>query len=169
MSDIEQEPPLPQSELTAEQLLTWLLELIKNSVSVAEFTFARVGQTLGVPLTTYAPGKWGYRARLTPDWSYAINALEDLPDGARFRFSFFDNEGGNSGAMSQICQLDFDDFTGMLRSAGFAKAATYGEHGELVYDAYTRDRLGIEVSPRGEAEGSSDKVLHQCVQSIMVR
>lgn len=169
MPDIEGEPPLPQSELTAEQLLTRLLELIKNATSVADITLAQVQQALGARLQTYGPSSWGGRARLTPTWSYAINALEDLPDGARLRLSFFDNEGGTSGDMSQICQLDFDTFTGALQNAGFTKTSIYGEHGESTFDSYTRGQLRVEVTSRGEAGGSSERVLHQCVQSIMVR
>lgn len=169
MPDTGQDPPLPQSEITAEQLLTRLLELIKSSRSITDFTLAKLQQALGAQLETYGPSSWGGRARLTPNWGYAINALEDLPDGARLRFSFFDNEGGTSGNMSQICQLDFDTFTGALQSAGFAKTSIYGEHGESTFESYTRGQLRVEVTSRGEAGGSSEKVLHQCIQSIMVR
>lgn len=161
MSGVE---PLHQSEVTASELLTRLLELIMNCTSVADLTVDRVGPALGIPLATHAPGKWGGRARLTPDWSYAITALGD-----RIRLGFFDNQGGTAGAMGSICQPDFDDFTGALRNAGFAKAAFYGEHGELVYDSYTREQLRVDVTPRGESGAASDTILHECVQAVTVR
>ncbi|QGN34195.1 hypothetical protein [Microlunatus sp. Gsoil 973] len=169
MPDPEPEQPLPQSELTAVQLLTRLLELIKNSDSVADFSFDQVQRALDVPIERYGPNKWGTQARLTRNWNYAIHALEDFPDGARVMVSFFEDESTTFGDMTEICQLDFDDFTGDLRSAGFMKQSFYGDHGIPLYDAYTRNHLRVEVSSRGEASRSSDKVLHQCIQAVLVR
>lgn len=168
MSDDENEPPLPWSEITAEQLLTRLLELIKDSTSAADFTFERVGRSLGVPLHRTPPDLWGGAARLTSDWRYAILGLEDSPSGQGIRLSFVDNDDSAAADMGPICQVDFDDFTGELRSAGFAKRSIYGEHGELVYDSYERDQLYVEVAPVGESGSSTAKKLHLCVESVRV-
>ncbi|MBO0810521.1 MAG: hypothetical protein J2P23_00585 [Microlunatus sp.] len=168
MSDDDNEPPLPWSEITAEQLLTRLLELIKGSTSAADLTFERVRESLGVPLRRTPPDLWGASAQLTPDWTYAIIGQEDSPSGQGMRLTFFDSDDRPSADMGSICQLDFDDFTGALRSAGFEKTSIYGSRGELVYDDYKRDQLRVEVSPRGESGSSTAKKLHLCVRSVMV-
>lgn len=169
MPDPEPEQPLRQSGLTAEELLTRLLELIKSSNSVADFGFDHVQRGLGVPLERYGPNQWGTRERLTPNWDFAIDAIEDLPGGARVRLSFFNPEGDTTGDISEICQLDFDHFTGALHTAGFTKESFYADHSAPLYDAFTRNDLCVEVASRGESSESTAKVLHQCVLAVLVR
>jgi|GEM_PF-5795093 len=169
MPDREPEQPFQQSVLTAEQLLTRLLEMIKSSYSVADFGFDNVQQGLGVPLERYGPNQWGTRAQLTPTWNYALHAIEDFPDGARVRLAFFNHNDDTSGDMAEICQLDFDYFTGALLTTGFTKQSFYADHEAPLCDAYTRDDLRVEVTSRGESNESTAKVLHQCIKAVMVR
>jgi hypothetical protein len=165
MSDDEQEPSLPWSEITAEQLLTRLLELIKDSASAADFTLTQVGESLGVPLQTYAPGRWGARARLTPDWSYALLATEQFALGPRVLLDFFDQQHATPSPMTEICQIDASSFITELSHAGFSNTVKYGEHDRLLGNYLTRGDLNVELSIRGESDTEVD---HRCIQSVLV-
>lgn len=168
MPDIEQEPPLPQSEITAEQLLTRLLELIKSSTSIGDFTFAKVQQALGMPLETYERGKWGLRAQLTADWSYSLTAFEKFTLGPRILLDFVDHSEAPT-PMTDICQVDANSFIAELSQAGFSNMVRYGEHGRLLGNDLARGDLIIEIATVGEAGEPTEKVLHRCIKSIMVR
>lgn len=168
MPDVDQDPPLPQSEITAEQLLTRLLELIKSSTSVTDLTFDRVQQALGVPLETYGPGKWGLRSQLTPEWSYSLTAFEKFTLGPRILLDFV-NHAQPRAPMTDICQVDVRTFTAELSRTGFSNLVRYGEHGRLLGHDLARGDLTVEMVTEGETGQSSEKAVHSCIKSIMVR
>lgn len=167
MSAVEAEPPLPQSEATAEQLLSRLLELIKHSTSIADFTAATVGSALGVRLHTFAPGRAGYRARLTPEWSVTLSTHQKYALGPRVLLDFVCEATGRV-PMTGICQVDVKMFTGELSRAGFSNTVHYGEHGWRMGNLLERDGLTVELSACSEADQPQDKFEHRCIRSILV-
>lgn len=167
MSAVEAEPTLPQSEATAEQLLNRLLELIKHSTSIADFTAATVGSALGVRLYTFAPGRAGYRARLTREWSVTITTHQKYALGPRMLLEFVRESPGRV-PMTGICQVDVRKFTSELSPVGFSNTVHYGEHGWRMGNLLERDGLTVELSACSEADQPQDKFEHHCIRSVLV-
>ena len=167
MSAVEAEPPLPQSDVTAEQLLNRLLELIKHSTSIADFTAATVGSALGVRLHTFAPGRAGYRARLTPEWSCTLTTHQKYGLGPRMLLDFISEPPGRV-PMTGICQIDVRSFTGELSQAGFSNTVHYGEHGWRMGNLLEHGGLTVELSACSEADQPQDKFEHHCIRSVLV-
>lgn len=167
MSALETEQSLPQSEATAEQLLTRLLKLIKSSTGIGDFT-ANLEPALGVSMQHVGPGKSGYRARLTPNWNCTLIVYQTYALGPRVLLDFFTTSGSRT-PMTGICGVDVRKFTSELTLAGFSNSVRYGEHGWRMGNLLQRDGLSIELSACSEADQPQDKFQHRCIRSIVVR
>ncbi|MFZ5662350.1 MAG: hypothetical protein ACOY9B_06510, partial [Pseudomonadota bacterium] len=141
-------------KLTAEEALTRLLELIRTSRTLSDFTPERVSQVMGVEVEFARDGSggFGFGERITPHWMQNFGM-----DGDRrfFEFSFDAVDPGASPDMTDICQLDFDRFSSELEAMGFTKEPYYAEHGRLLHYSFGRTRNGISemtviASPTGE-------------------
>ncbi|WP_369935055.1 hypothetical protein [Xanthomonas tesorieronis] len=168
-------------KLTAEQMLTRLLALIRTSKSVAEFTPQRLSEVMGVKMdyASDGSGRYGFGEQVAPDWmhGFEVNMRKANPG---MEFSFDPKVPGTSPDMTSICQMDFDRFTGELEGMGFVRNSYYdsppqapfgGEklsHGRLMYDSFERPGMWVQVYPRGEASEPQEKILHACVQMVLV-
>lgn len=161
-----------QPRLDAEQVLTRLLELIRSSESIKDFTPAYLSKAMGVEFATYRPGYHAFGEQVTPVWWYSLEMHDDLKasgiEGPRFDFSFGSAPGADPD-MTEICQVDFERFKAELESIGFASAPYYVEHGRLMSVGFTRPGLSVEVYPRGEANDPIEKISHKCVWMIQIR
>lgn len=177
-------------KLTAEEALTRLLELIRTSRTLSDFTPERVSQVMGVEVEFARDGSggFGFGERITPHWMQNFGM-----DGERrfFEFSFDAVDPGASPDMTDICQLDVDRFSSELEAMGFSKQAYYDSPPQPAYDpdtgtyddsprrgrlmnyAFSRMRDGIvemriDVYPRGEANDPPEKVLHDCIKMVYI-
>lgn len=170
-----------QPRLAAEQVLTKLLGLIRNSKSIKDFTPEYLSKMMGVEFVTYSPGDHQYGEQVTPDWWYTMQMDESVTTQNISRFEFrFSSELGTSPDMTDICQIDFENFASELESMGFTREPYYdsappappGEerlpHGRLLYWSFYRPELGIQVYPRGEANEPHEKISHNCVQMVLI-
>lgn len=138
-------------KLSAEQMLLRLLELIRSSKSVVDFTPEHLEKTMGVPIE-YArdgSGRYGFGEAVTAEWNHGFAADMKPRTGARFSFNFT-SAPGTDPPMTDICQLDFDKFTADLEAMSFNRQRYYGEHGRFINDWFERGNMRVEVYPEGE-------------------
>lgn len=156
---------------TADALLGELLELIKSSRTISDFTPARLSATLGQSGGPIKGDNNRYQAfgRLTDEWSYGFGVNQDRLDGRWFEFRFDRNVAGASPAMTDICRPDFDLFTRQLEQLGFTRESNIVEDGRWMSDFFTRPGMRIEVFPRGEAADPHELVAHKCVEWVYIR
>ena len=168
--------------LNASQLLTSLLDLVRNSRSIEDFTPEKLHEVTGMTIEFANDGseRYGFGERLTPDWSYGFGVDKSLSQGPRFELSFNETVPGSGRPMTGICQIDFEKFASALESMGFTREPYYdsappappGEerlpHGSLLYWAFYRPELGIQVYPRGGANEPHEKIHHDCVQMVLI-
>lgn len=168
--------------LDAEQLLSRLLDLIRNSRSIKDFTPEKLQEVTGMTIEFANDGseRYGFGEQLTPDWSYGFGVDKSLFQGPRFELSFNEAIPGSSHPMTDICQIDFEKFASELESMGFTRAPHYDSappappgqerlpHGSLLYWMFYRPELGVQVYPRGEANDPHEKISHGCVQMVLI-
>jgi hypothetical protein len=164
-----QDIPPVQPKLTAEQVLTRLLELIRTTKSIEDFTPEHLSNVIGVEFKNISPGYYGFGEQITAAWFYGMELNEGSSTGrSRFYFSFNSNP-ATSPDMTSICQVDFDQFTTALEKMGFKRQRSFGEHGRFMSDLFDRHGMHIEVSPRGEAMEPIDRISHFCVKTILIQ
>lgn len=175
--------PTPAApKLTAEQVLTSLLTLVRDSRSIKDFTPEKLHEVTGMTIEHAKDGseRYGFGEQLTPDWNYGFGVDKSLLQGPRFELSFNENPPGSSHPMTDICRIDFEKFASELESMGFTREPYYDAappappgqerlpHGSLLYWAFYRPELGIQVYPRGGANEPHEKINHACVQMVLI-
>ena len=163
--------PLPQSTRTAPELLQGLLDLFRASKSADDFTMDAVSKALGVPMQRFDANSFGAGAVLTREWAWSLEVLgKPKRDVSRLDFTFLpsDSRPNAASAMTNICQMDFEQFSAELEKMGFERTPYYVEHGRHMNDAFKRDSMRVEVYPQGEASDPLDKINHLCVRMILV-
>lgn len=159
------EQTLPQSRMTAGQLLAHLLELITASTTIRDVTPRRIRAALGIELEKQPGGGFSANARLTTNWWYSLWLVPDFFLGPRLSFTLIDNDGGHSGPMTDVCSSDVDQFGAALQAAGFDRIPMYGEHGRRLGYLFQRTGLRVETLIR-DASGEPDAEC--CVWSVQV-
>lgn len=164
----EAAPVHPQ--LDAGQVLRRLLELIRSSKTIKDFTPDYLSKAMGVELVTYRPGYHAFGEQVAADWWYSLEMNDNVSPiiGPRLSFSF-NAQAGTSPDMTDICQVDFEQFASELESMGFSRERRYGSHGSMMNDLFIRSGMAIEVYPRGEANEPIDKISRLCVQMVLLR
>jgi hypothetical protein len=157
-------------KISAEQMLLRLLELIGSSKSAADFTPEYLEKIMGVPIE-YArddSGRYGFGEAVTAQWNHGFEANTKPTLGARFNFSF-GSAPGNDPPMTDICHIDFDQFTVTLETMGFKRQKHYGEHGRFINDWFERGNMRVEVYPQGEFVWTPDKGGGRaCVKMVLI-
>ena len=170
-----------QPRLSAEQTVRRLLELIRTSHSINEFTPQRLQEVMGVPVDTWEKDHYGFGERLTPQWFYGfeVDSTGEQPRERRFDFSFNPHL-DTSTPMTDICQIDFEQFSAELQKMGFSRAPYYDSppfalndrdrlpHGRRMYDVFGRAGMRIQVYPRGQANEPIEKISHLCVKMVLI-
>jgi len=110
-----------------------------------------------------------HSAQLTDEWYYHVLADPDFALGPVLQVEFFDSSGAADATMTDICEVDLDQFGSRLTAAGYGSRKDYGEHGEVIAHEFTRGPLIVTVVCNGEADQPPEKVSHDCVQSVTVR
>lgn len=157
-------------KISAEQMLLRLLELIRSSKSAADFTPEHLEKIMGVPIE-YArdgSGRYGFGEAVTTHWNHGFEADMNPATGARFNFGF-GSAPGNDPPMTEICQVDFDQFTAALEAMGFKRQKHYGEHGRFINDWFERGNMRVEVYPEGEFVWTPEKGGGRaCVKMVLI-
>jgi len=164
----------PESRTNQSKILTAFLALAETNFTPADITLEEAASALGKTIEPSMGDSTGYGfgGELTKDWNYGVGLEKDSIIGPRFELSFTAKTPGAYMPMSDICQMDFDDFASKLEGIGFQHSRHYGQHGALGWDSFTDTRpqsrgLIIDVYTRGETEESPDKAGHLCVQSAV--
>jgi len=176
------------SRFNAEQVLRQLLELIRSSESVEDFTPERLEGMEGGPVKYWEEG-FGVGAALTPQWTYVFEAQRSM--NALLVTFRFGHTPRTSPPMTDICQLDFPGFVAELEALGYDHEPRYDhgpppvmalplpngdiyspprKRGRLLYEYFYRAGgqrgLVIKVKPRGE---SRENAAHRCVETVWIR
>ncbi|MCW0393709.1 hypothetical protein NB696_000613 [Xanthomonas sacchari] len=169
-------------KLSAEQMLSRLLTLIRTSRSVADFTPERLREVMGVAVERGENGveRYGFGEQVSPEWAHGFEVdMRAVPP--RLDFGFNPVVSGASPQMGDICQIDFDQFTRQLEEMGFARQRNFDSppqpapgqpnllNGRLLYDSFDRPGMHVEVYPEGEHVWTSDTGSgRSCVRTIVV-
>lgn len=156
-------PPAAAPRLDAEQVLTRLLRLIRETERVEQFTPERLGAAFGVDFRVFEPGYWGYGERLSPRWTYGMEMREKIAVGPRFNFSF--NASGDDAPAEEICALDYGRFAAELEAMGFQRQAQRGEHGAFLADWFDRPGMRVIVKQQRLAPGEDARA---CVRDVSI-
>ena len=175
-------------KITVEQALTRLLELIRTSKTMYDFTPERVGQVMQVPIEWAKDGsdRFGHGELVTPQWNLGFGVDRDR--GAEFQLFLDPNPPGTYPPMTGICQLDFDRFTGELEAMGFLRSHSYDAIAQmdvarlareaaargsnfdpgpppLMYDYFDRPNMRVEVHLEGESKENAQR---GCVREVRI-
>lgn len=157
-----------QPKLTAEQALTRLLELIRTTHSIQDFTPKKLTEVFGQELWADGPDRYGFGEQITQRWSHGWEVYKNPLEGMQFSFSFTPLPPGTFQDMTDICQIDFDQFGAALKTMGFSKTPDYGEHGRLMNHTFDRPGMRVKLYPRGEANEPPEKIAHDCVEMVII-
>lgn len=176
MTATESTTPAPQpdtnvapSKLTAELLLLRLLDAIRGSDSIRDFTPEYLNKKFGIDFIPHERGH-AFGEQLTKNWWYGLDKDEKAPFGTLFTLSFRLNVKNSYPDMTEICQVDFEQFARELEAIGFSRRKNYAEHGRYVGESFAKSMLQIEIIPRSEKmKLPSGETGHSCIESIFVR
>lgn len=164
----EERKATPQPKLDAEAALAKVLELIRGSKNIRDFTAERLTKVTGLPMN-FDGTRFGAGETLTPEWRYGFYVNPDAMNGPLFMFDFDPVDGNATPPATPICELDFDAFARELEGMGFEQEVRYGEHNRIVaYDFY-RPGMWVSVGEEGEDNEPPEKLAHRCIRSITIR
>ncbi|WP_418120677.1 hypothetical protein [Variovorax sp. 350MFTsu5.1] len=159
--------PLSSSDLSADQALQRMLELIRSSRSVADVTPASMQRALGVQVKKVDSQQFGYGQRLPGNWAFGI-MRQDVSGAGRVDLTFSPLPGMQPVPWSR-CEPDFARFTARLASMGFARHSSYGEHGRWLYDVFERPGMRVEVYPLPAEPRNDGAPAPACVQMVLMQ
>lgn len=158
-----------QSAITAKEALQRLLGLLGKSNSINDFTPGFIGNGMGVKVTIVDQDTYGYGARLSKDWGWGISRQNSRATGPRIDFGFSSHPGTDPEA-TEICEIDYIEFTSALEAAGFARKENRGEHGILVSEYFDRPHLHVQVLAQAEHRQTQDGIRNRsCVKTVVIQ
>ena len=159
-------PEVPQ--MNAEEVSKRMLDLI-GKIKTAEDISAKnleIATGLKVYVNADNPGKYATGAKITDTWFFNIKVISGSKDGKASRLIFsFDDQTHSGADMTSICKVDFDAYKKRLTEFGFQSEPYYGEHNRLIYWNFSRGKVELQISIRGE---SDENVKHNCVSMIVI-
>ena len=180
-TDVPFQPP----KLTAEQALMRLLELIRGSDTVSDFTAERFEEVMQVQVTRVGHSN-GFGAQVASQWGL-VSDFGTAGQRTRLDLSFWPMPppapGKVAPPMTAICGIDFNRFTTELEAMGFIRGSSYDslppwpgpgprpheERGAWMYDYFNRPGMGIEVYPEGERAWTQEEGSGRtCVRNVRV-
>lgn len=157
------------AQTEAGKLMSGLLALINSSRSIVDFTAERLGNAMDAEVKSFGPGHFGYGGKLTEQWAYALEVMQESMHGPRLDLEFMNQSPSKDASATGICEVDFDQVSRDLQAHGFSQEPAYGEHGNII--AYDFDRPGLSVTTVviGEASDPIEKISHQCVRAMTIQ
>jgi hypothetical protein len=155
-------------KLSAERALTGLLDLLRDSRSLADFTQLRMEAMLGVPFERASDGqdRIGFGEQVTPDWVHGFELDRSSMHGPMFDYSLHPVVPGAHPDMTAVCGIDFDAFAAAMRAMGFTDSLYRAEHGRLMHMRFVRDGLVVTAMPRGESDAKAN---HLCLWMVRIQ
>ncbi len=164
---------IPTPQFTQRQLLTKLLEMMAIAHSEDDFTPERVSQVFGVKLRTQGleEGEFLLTENLTSDWRYYFDKSRG---GISKEHQFFNIElrfyrESNSGAveldMSEICDMNIEEFTRKAEALGYISQQLTHRGMKIPGVFLKRDNLILRVY---EAYHPSDTTSPRCIEQIII-
>ena len=154
--------------MTAEEISHRMLDLIANLKTADDISAKNleIATGLKVYVDSKNPNEYAAGAKITDTWSVRIMVTAGVKEGEPSNLIFsFDDQTHSSASMTPICQVDFDAYSKRLTELGFQAKPYYGEHNRLIYWYFTRGKVSLQISIRGE---NRDKVNHDCVSMIVI-
>ena len=149
-------------QLTPEQMLTGVLELIKTSNSIKDFTPEKLKSTFGVDkLWVKDEGNYGFGERVNQNWGQSFS----IYNKESFTLDFLPVDEEANTDMTSLCVIDFEGFIKKMKDMGFSSEPYHAEHGRFISYRLSNGKLNVEVYPRGESNSNAG---HYCVQMINV-
>ncbi|MCH8622827.1 hypothetical protein [Undibacterium sp. TS12] len=153
--------------ITAEDISTRMLGLIASIKTAGDLSANKLETATGLKVYVNPdnPGKFAAGAKITDTWFVNIKVIKGSTAGTSSRLMFsFDDQTNSNADMAAVCQVDFDAYAKRLTELGFQSTPYHGEHNRLIHWNFTRDKVALQISIRGE---SNDKVNHKCVSMIV--
>jgi hypothetical protein len=166
MEERSSTPPQPRHDAAAA--LSNVLELIRGSKSVRDFTAERLTAVTGLPMN-FDGARFGAGETLTPEWRYGFYVNPDAMNGPLFMFYFDPVDSNATPPATLICKFDFDAFASELEGMGFEQEVRYGEHNRIVAYDFHRSGMWVSVGADGEDNEPAEKLAHRCIRSITIK
>jgi hypothetical protein len=154
--------------MNAETALSKVLDLIRSGAGIKDFTPERISEITGLQMNFDGPDRFGAGEKVTPYWNYSFYMNRASLNGAQFVFSFDPVSLGQSPPATDICRMDFDEFSSALEGMGFKKQVNYGEHGQVVNYKFDSPHMFVSVGTEGEDNEPHEKIAHQCVRTATI-
>lgn len=167
-TDHRGEPAAPP-KLDAPRALAKVLELIRTSKGIDDFTPERISEVTGLRMNFDGADRFGAGEQVAAGWNYSFYVNRAALNGPLFMFSFDPSVTGRSPPATAVCAMDFDEFSSVLEQTGFKKDVWYGEHGRIVKHVFHNGLLRIEVGTEGEDDAPPAKLAHQCMRTVIIR
>ena len=161
--------PFAAPKPDAKTALSKVLELIRSSKGIDDFTPERISEVTGLRMNFDGPDRFGAGERLTPEWNYSFYVNRAGLGGPQFMFSFDPSIIGQSPPATAICGMDFDAFATALEQIGFKKEIWYAEHGRILKYTFDSSHMYVSVGTEGEDDAPADKLAHQCIRTVTVK
>ena len=120
---MKQEEDIPKPILGQRKMMEKLLEMIKTSNSIKDFTPERLGQVFGVPIEKGSSG-YGYGEQLTKDWrqGFAVSGINDS-NKMEFEIGVYPDSSAllKNPIIDEVCDMDYKEFVHNLVDLGFPK------------------------------------------------
>ncbi len=159
----------PQPKLDAEAITLKVLELIRTSKTIADFTPERLTEVTGLPMSFDGPNRYGAGEKITEEWNYTFYVNLSAIDGPLFLLSLDQNHVNSSPPTTDICKVGFIRFSSEMKAMGFHMETTYGEHGIVVNYLFSRNGLTVTASVIGNSDATADKSKNKCVNMIVIK
>lgn len=169
MATEDQGTPAIAPKLDAETALSKVLELIRSSKGINDFTPDRISEVTGLRMNFDGPDRFGAGERLTPEWNYSFYVNRAGLGGPQFMFSFDPSIIGQSPPATAICGMDFNAFAKALEQMGFKKETWYAEHGRILKYTFDSSHMYVSVGTEGEDDAPPDRLAHQCIRTVTVK
>jgi hypothetical protein len=166
-TDDRGEPAAPL-KLDAPKALAKVLELIRTSKGIDDFTPGRISDVTGLRMNFDGPDRFGAGEPLSNGWSYAFEMDRKTMNGAQFMFSFDPAVPDSWPSPSVTCGTGFEAFSAALEQMGFRKDVWYGEFGGILKYTFDNDLLHVDVMTMADGNPTPGKAARTCVRMVIV-
>ena len=149
------------------QVLTRLLELMKTSNSVKDFTPERLNEVFKAPFLFDKYGEYQFHETSTKNWFYVLEISKD----GHFRLSFNPKKSLlKRPDMTEICEMDADEFVEKAVSAGVTAYPAYESGFVARQTGYvlTKDKLKINmIGKKNISHQKNDLILKDVLKELL--